>query len=110
MKHLRLFLTLSLVAFIASFTLASAESYDSETATVQKAGASTAKIMVGKDSFKTAIAFDDGATWDNVKDHYEVNTAVIEGLKNGTKMISVGADGTLTYKACQCHKSEKSKK
>lgn len=107
MKHLRLFLTLSLVAFVASFTLASADSYDSEMATVQKAGDSTAKIMVGKDTFKTKIAFDDGASWDSVKDHYEVNTAVIDGLKAGTKMISVGSDGTLTYKACQCSKPSK---
>ena len=112
MKHLRLFLTLSLVAFVASFTLASAESYDSETATVQKGGASTAKIMVGKDSFKAPISFEDGASWSTVKDHYEMNPAAVEGLKAGTMMIEAKADGTLSYKACHCDKSssKKSKK
>jgi hypothetical protein len=107
MKHLRLVLTLSLVAFIATFSIAAADSYDSETATVQKSSDSMAKIMVGKDSFKTRIAFDDGASWDTVKDHYEINSGVIEGLKNGTMMISAGADGTLTYKPCHCKKSKK---
>ena len=111
MKHLRLLLTLSLVAFVASFSLAAADSYDSETATVQKGGATTAKIMVGKDTFTSPITFEDGASWDTVKDHYEMNPAAVDGLKAGTMMISAGADGTLTYKACKCtKKSEKSKK
>ena len=45
MKNLRLLLFVSLVAFVANFSIAAAdsESYDSETATIQKAGEHTAK-------------------------------------------------------------------
>jgi hypothetical protein len=110
MKHLRLLLCLTVVAMFSTATVAMADSYDSETATVQKGGASTAKIMVGKDTFTTPITFEDGASWDTVKDHYEMNPAAVEGLKAGTMMISAGADGTLTYKPCACKKSSSKKK
>jgi hypothetical protein len=108
MKHLRLLLTLSLVAFVASFSVAAADSYDSETATIQKSSDSVAKVTVGKDTFKAPIAFDDGASWDTVKDHYEMNPAAVEGLKAGNMSISAGADGSLTCKPC--HNSKKTKK
>ncbi len=110
MKHLRLVLSLSLVAFIATFTLAAAHTYDSEQATVQKAGAHTAKIMVGKDTFKARISFEDGASWASVKDYYDMNPAAVAGLKACRMSISVASDGTLTYKPCaKCSKKSKKK-
>jgi hypothetical protein len=110
MKHLRLVLCLTVVALFSHVTVTLAESYDSETATVQKSGANTAKIMVGKDTFKAPICFDDGASWDNVKDHYEMNPAAVSGLKAGKMCITVGSDGTLSYKACANKCSMGSKK
>jgi len=110
MKHLRLVLALSLVAFVATWSTAVADSYDSETATVQKSGEHTAKIMVGKDTFKAPVCFEDGADWSAVKDHYEMNPAAVSGLKAGKMGITVAADGTLKYSACKCSKSGCSKK
>jgi len=97
MKHLRLVLALTAAAFVATWSVASAESYDSETATVQKAGANTAKILVGKDAFKAPVCFGDGADWSSVKDHYEMNPAAVSGLKAGKMCIQVESDGTLKY-------------
>jgi len=108
MKHLRLVLSLSLVALLATFTLAPADSYDSEQATIQKSSDTMAKVMVGKDTFKAPICFDDGASWDSVKDYYDMTPSAVDGLKSGKMCISVGSDGTLSYKACS--KSSCSKK
>ena len=97
MKHLRLILSLSLVAFVATFTMASADSFDSATATIQKAGAHSAKVEVDKATYTAPISFADGASWDTVKDHYEVAPSVVSGLKAGKIAISVGSDGTASF-------------
>jgi hypothetical protein len=97
MKHLSLVLSLSLVAFVATFTLASADPFDSETATIQKSGASSAKVMVDKSTYTAPVSFGDGASWDCVKDHYEVAPSVVSGLKAGKIAISVGSDGTASF-------------
>lgn len=94
---LRLLLSLSLVAFLATFSLASAASFDSETATIQKATASTAKVIVGKETYTAPISFGDGASWDNVKDHYEVADSVVSGLKKHKIAISIGSDGGASF-------------
>ncbi len=93
----RLILSLSLVAFLATVYIASADSFDSETATIQKATASTAKVIVGKDTYTAPISFGDGASWDVVKDHYEVADSVVEGLKVHKIAISIGSDGTVSF-------------
>ena len=100
MKYLRLVLSLSLVAFIATFSIASAESYDSEQATIQKGGANTAKVMIGSKTSCAPISFADGASWDSVKDHYEVSPSTASGIEAGTIAISIGSDGTATFKTC----------
>jgi hypothetical protein len=97
MKHLRLLFTLSVVAFLATVTLAAADSFDSDSATIQKASASSAKVMVGKSTYTAPISFGDGASWDNVKDHYEVADSVVAGLAAGKIAISIGSDGTATF-------------
>jgi len=97
MKHLRLILSLSLVAFLATSTLASADTYDSDTATIQKASDTSAKVVVGGKTYTAAISFGDGANWDAVKDHYEVADAVVSGLEAGKIAISIGSDGTATF-------------
>ena len=97
MKHTRLVLSLSLVAFLATVTIASADSFDSDSATIQKAGASTAKVMIGSKTYTAPISFADGASWDTVKDHYEVDPSLVSGLKAGKVAISIGSDGTATF-------------
>jgi hypothetical protein len=98
MKNLRLVLPLTLVAFVATFSLAAADSYDSETATVQKATDKTAKVTVGKDTYKTPITFDDGADWSAVKDHYEISDEAASEIKSDKACLSIGSDGTLSIK------------
>ena len=97
MKHLRLVLTLSLVAFIATFTLAAADSYDSDMATIQKKTDSTAKVMVDKNTYVVPISFGDGASWDNVMDHYELSDASKACLASGHAKLSIGSDGGATW-------------
>jgi hypothetical protein len=56
MKFTRLVPVLSLVAFFGTVVLASADSFDSETATIQKGGNDkTAKIIVGKETYMAPI-------------------------------------------------------
>ena len=97
MKHLRLLLSLSLVAFIATFTLAAADSYDSDMATIQKKTDSTAKVMVDKNTYVVPVSFGDGASWDNVMDHYELSDASKACLASGHAKLSVGSDGGATW-------------
>jgi len=97
MKFLRIIPVLSLLAFLGTFTLASADSFDSETATIQKASATSAKVMVGKDTYTAPISFADGADWDAVKDHYEVADSVVAGLAKNKITISIGSDGTASF-------------
>jgi len=97
MKHLRLLLSLSLVAFIATFTLAAADSYDSDMATIQKKSDTTAKVMVDKNTYVVPVSFGDGASWDNVMDHYELSDASKACLASGHAKLSVGSDGGATW-------------
>jgi len=97
MKYLRLVLSLSLVTFIATFSIASADSYDSDLATIKKGGAHTAKVLVGSKTYTAPIRFADGASWDSVKDHYELDPAVVSGLKAGKFAISIEADGGANF-------------
>jgi hypothetical protein len=97
MKYSRILLTVALVATLASFSLARAD-YDSDYATVQKASDTSAKVMVNKKTHTVPISFGDGASWDSVKDHYELSDASVACLESckSTK-VSVGSDGTLTW-------------
>jgi hypothetical protein len=97
MNRLRLLLSLSLVAFLTTFSIASAASFDSQTATIQKATASTAKVMVGKETYTAPISFGDGADWSCVKDHYEVADSVVAGLEKHKIAISIGSDGKASF-------------
>ena len=76
----------------------STESYDSETATIQKAGANSAKVVIGSSTSIAPISFADGASWDNVKDHYEVDPSVAAGLEKNKICISIAADGTASFR------------
>ncbi len=97
MKYLRLLLTLTVVAFLATVTIAAADSFDSDTATIQKAGATTAKVMVDKNTYTVPISFGDGASWDNVMDHYELSDASKAVLTSGHAKLSIGSDGGATW-------------
>lgn len=100
MKNLCLILSLSLVAFIANSTGAFAEAYDSDTATITKCNDTTAKVMIGSKSYCTPISFGDGASWTNVKDHYEVSPAAEDLIKANKAAISISSDGTASFKQC----------
>lgn len=97
MKHLRLLLSLSLVATLATFSIARADSYDSDEATIQKKSDTTAKVIVDKTTYIVPISFGDGASWDNVHDHYELSDASKAYLAMGHAKLSVGSDGGATW-------------
>jgi hypothetical protein len=79
----------------ATVTLAS--SYDSDQATIQKKGAKTAKVTIGKKTYVTGVCFRDGADWSSVKDHYELSDAAVASIKAGGS-ISVASDGSVSTK------------
>ncbi|MCE0522855.1 MAG: hypothetical protein LV480_08080 [Methylacidiphilales bacterium] len=97
MKHLRLVLSLSLVACLATFSIARADSYDSDDATIQKKTDTTAKVMVDKNTYVVPVSFADGASWDSVKDHYEVSDATKACLASGHAKLSIGSDGGASW-------------
>jgi hypothetical protein len=97
MKYLRLLLALSLVAFIATFSVSRADSYDSDDATVKKATDKTATVTIDKKSYTVPVMFGDGASWDDVKDNYELSDASAACVKSGHSSLSVGSDGTLSW-------------
>ena len=98
MKYLRLLLTLSLVSLIATFSIARAESYDSDEATIQKKGEHSAKVLLDKKTYVVPVSFGDGADWSSVKDHYELSDASAACVKSGHAKLSVGSDGTASWK------------
>src|ERR1700743_2212926 len=111
MKKFTIILCLTVVAFISHATgVLAADSYDSETATIQKKSANSAKVCIDKKTFTAPICFADGATWDNVKDHYEVAPSTAAGLESGKLCISVGADGTAKFMKNSCSGSSCSPK
>ncbi len=97
MKYLQLVLAVSLVAFLATFSIASADSYDSETATIQKKSDSTAKVSVAKSTYVVPVKFGDGASWDNVKDHYELSDASVAAVKSKHASLTINSDGSLNW-------------
>ena len=97
MKNLRLLLAFSLVTCLATFSIARADSYDSDEATIQKKTDTTATVLVDKKSYVVPVTFGDGASWDNVKDHYELSEASEALLATGHAKLSVGSDGGATW-------------
>jgi hypothetical protein len=98
MKHLRLVLTLSLVALIATFSIARADSYDSDDATIKKATDKTVTVTIDKKDYTLPITFGDGASWDNVMDHYELSDASVACIKSGKASLLIGSDGSASWK------------
>jgi hypothetical protein len=97
MKHLRLLLSLSLVASLATFSIARADSFDSDEATIQKKSDTSAKVIVDKKTYVVPISFGDGASWDSVKDHYELSEASEAILASGHAKLSVDSDGGASW-------------
>ena len=97
MKHTRLVLSLSLVACLATFSIARADSYDSDEATIHKKSDTTAKVLIDKKTYVVPVKFGDGASWDNVHDHYELSDASKGYLATGHAKLSVGSDGGATW-------------
>jgi len=96
MKHLYLPLTVSLVLLLAN--VAHADSFDSDNATIKKATDKTAKVMVAKKTYVVPVTFGDGASWDNVMDHYELSDASVAALKSGHASLTIGSDGSASWK------------
>ena len=97
MKYPRVLPIVALLALLGTATVASADSFDSDTATIKKSTDKTAKVMVGKETYVAPIRFADGADWSMVKDHYEVSDAVVAGLAKHKIVISIGADGGVSF-------------
>jgi hypothetical protein len=97
MKNLRLVLTLSLIATMATFSIGRADSFDSDDATIQKKTDSTAKVMVDKGTYVVPVKFGDGASWDNVMDHYELSDASVAAVKSGKAKLTIGSDGSASW-------------
>ena len=95
MKNLYLPLTLSLVLVLAN--VARADSFDSDDATIKKDTDKTAKVLVDKKTYIVPISFGDGASWDNVMDHYELSDASKAILASGHAKLTVGSDGGATW-------------
>ena len=95
MKNIRLALLVALVASLATFTVR-ADSFDSDTATIQKASDKTAKVLVDKGTYTVPISFADGASWDNVEDHYELSDGAVALIKAGKASLSIGTDGSVS--------------
>ncbi len=77
---------------------------DDATATVIKISKSSDKVA--KVSFEAPskykpvmvpVKFDDGASWDSVKDTYNVTPATATGLEHKKVSLSFGSDGTVSY-------------
>jgi hypothetical protein len=109
MKSLHFVLSLSLVAFLATFTIAAADSSDSAKATIQKAGAHTANVTVGSKTYTAPISFGEGASWDSVKDHYELAPSTASVIENGKVAISVEADGGISFRVIKSEPKAASK-
>jgi len=110
MKYLRLVFSLSLVAFLATFSIASADSCSCGcsssclscsttpvTLTITKATGKAAKIMLGSKVACAPISFGDGASWDSVKDSYSVAPCTASAIEAGKIAISISSDGTATF-------------
>jgi hypothetical protein len=97
MKHLRLVLCLTVVALFAHVTVTLADSFDSDMATIKKKSDHSAKVLVDKKTYVVPISFGDGASWDSVKDHYELSEASEAILASGHAKLSVGSDGTASW-------------
>ena len=98
MKHLHLVLSLSLVAFIATSSIAAADSFDSDTATIKKDGAHNAKVQLDKKTYIVPVSFGDSADWSSVKDHYELSDQAAAAIKSGKGSIAIGSDGSVATK------------
>jgi hypothetical protein len=95
MKNIYLPLIVSTLLLLAN--VARADSFDSDDATIQKASDSTAKVMVDKKTYVVPVTFGDGASWDNVMDHYELSDASKALLATGHAKLSIGSDGGATW-------------
>ena len=95
MKHL--LLSLSVVAILATFSIARADSFDSDDATIQKKSDSSVKVLVDKKTYVVPVSFGDGADWSDVKDHYELSDASKAVLASGKAKLSVGSDGGASW-------------
>jgi hypothetical protein len=95
MKHLYLPLTVSLLLVLAN--VARADTFDSDDATIQKASDKTAKVIVDKKTYTVPVTFGDGASWDNVMDHYDLSDASVAALKTGKAKLTIGSDGSASW-------------
>jgi hypothetical protein len=90
-------LSLTLVLALASFTFAKA---DDVTICLKKASDTKAKVCTfsnGKTCEVVPISFASDASWDDVKDSYDISSDTASDLAAKKASISVANDGTLTF-------------
>jgi hypothetical protein len=91
-------LSLTLVLALASFTTAALA--DDVTIALKKASDTKAKVTKfsnGKTLETVPISFASDASWDNVKDSYDISSDTASELAAKKASISVASDGTLTF-------------
>jgi hypothetical protein len=54
-------------------------------------------VIAGKTTYVVPISFADGASWDNVMDHYDLSDASVAYLASGHAKLSIGTDGGATW-------------
>ncbi len=95
MKHLYLPLIVSTVLLLAN--VARADSFDSDMATVKKKTDTSATVMVDKSTYVVPVTFGDGASWDNVRDHYDLSDASVACVKSGKAKLEIDSDSSLHW-------------
>jgi hypothetical protein len=102
-------LAFTVAAALASFSAAALA--DTVTLMVTKHGDSMAKLVSnpGKpgDECTVPVKFDSGASWDTMKDSYDVSPENAAKLKAGEEYILAESDGGITYRPTHHHMMKK---
>jgi hypothetical protein len=96
MKYLYLPLVLSTVLLLAN--VARADSFDSDMATIKKKSDKSAAVLIDKTTYVVPVTFGDGASWDNVQDHYDLSDASVALVKSGKAKLEIDSDSSLHWK------------
>ena len=92
-------LSLLLVLTLAALGSRAMADSDMMTIWVAKSSDSMAKVTTDKGTATMVpIMFDSGADWTDVKDSYSVSSCTLMGLEKKKVCMSVGADGTASFK------------
>ncbi len=94
MNYLRLVPCLSLVLFIATSTLVSADEDKSVRTLVAKSDDTTAKVTIGSNTYLAPLTFENSSfSWDDVKDGYSITPEFASLFAQGRVSIYIECSG-----------------